>query len=274
MATYSQDLRQRVLDAVEHNEGSLRQIARRFVVSLSFVVRLLQLHRRTGSLDPKPPAGGRPAALGPDDLERLKGVGSPAARRDSQGIASAARPLVQPHSHLARPGEVAALAQEEGPSRRLAGPTGLPGETAGLLRGIGRARPATAGLYRRERGQYVDGADLRPCPGRRAGLRDRPGPLGYDDADLRLAVVRSDGGAGLRGGHGHGELRELCGAGPGPGVAPRRCGDLGRSPVGSPMPDAAVRGDSPDPPDWRDVIAPTTEGGSLSGITYIIKTYV
>src|SRR5881227_3924580 len=72
MATYSHDLRQRVLDAVERNEGSLRQIARRFVVSLSFVVRLLQLYRRTGSLDPKPPAGGHPAALGPDERERLQ----------------------------------------------------------------------------------------------------------------------------------------------------------------------------------------------------------
>jgi transposase len=72
MATYSQDLRQRIIDCVERNEGSLRQIARRFLVSLSFVVRLLQLYRRTGSLDPKPPAGGHPAALGPDDLERLQ----------------------------------------------------------------------------------------------------------------------------------------------------------------------------------------------------------
>jgi transposase len=72
MATYSQDLRQRVIDCVERKEGSLRQIAQRFVVSLSFVVRLLQLQRRTGSLDPKPPAGGRHPALGPEDLERLK----------------------------------------------------------------------------------------------------------------------------------------------------------------------------------------------------------
>src|SRR5205807_7016829 len=72
MATYSQDLRQRVLDAVERHEGSWRQIARRFVVSLSFVVRLLQLHRRTGALDPKPPGGGHPPALGPDDWERLR----------------------------------------------------------------------------------------------------------------------------------------------------------------------------------------------------------
>jgi len=72
MAAYSQDLRQRILDAIERKEGSLRQIARRFVVSLSFIVRLLQLHRRTGSIDPKPPGGGHPAALGPDDLERLR----------------------------------------------------------------------------------------------------------------------------------------------------------------------------------------------------------
>ncbi len=72
MATDSQDLRQRVIACVERNEGSLRQIARRFVVSLSFVVRLLQLYRRTGSLDPKAPAGGHPAAPGPDDLERLQ----------------------------------------------------------------------------------------------------------------------------------------------------------------------------------------------------------
>lgn len=72
MAAYSQDLRQRIIDCIDQKEGSLRQIAQRFVVSLSFVVRLLQLYRRTGSLDPKPPAGGHPAALGPDDLERLK----------------------------------------------------------------------------------------------------------------------------------------------------------------------------------------------------------
>ena len=72
MTAYSQDLRQRVLDAVERKEGSLRQIACRFVVSLSFIVRLLQLHRCTGSIDPKPAGGGHPAALGPGDLERLK----------------------------------------------------------------------------------------------------------------------------------------------------------------------------------------------------------
>jgi transposase len=72
MLPYSHDLRQRVLDAAERHEGSLRQIARRFVVSLSFVVRLLRTHRRTGSIDPKPHCGGHPPALGPEDLERLR----------------------------------------------------------------------------------------------------------------------------------------------------------------------------------------------------------
>src|SRR3954463_1638332 len=72
MPAYSPDLRQRVLDAVERQEGSIRQIARRFVVSLSFVVRLLQTYRRTGSIRPKPHGGGHPAALTPEDLERLR----------------------------------------------------------------------------------------------------------------------------------------------------------------------------------------------------------
>lgn len=74
MRVYSQDLRQRVVDAVERRDGSIRQIAERFAVSLSFVVRLLQLKRRTGSVQPKPPGGGRRPALGPDDLARLKAL--------------------------------------------------------------------------------------------------------------------------------------------------------------------------------------------------------
>jgi len=72
MTAYSQDLRKRILDTVQRGEGSLRQIARRFLVSVSFVTRLLRLHRSTGSLEPKPHGGGNPAALGPEDLERLR----------------------------------------------------------------------------------------------------------------------------------------------------------------------------------------------------------
>jgi transposase len=72
MRPYSQDLRKRILDTVQRGDGSLRQIARRFLVSVSFVTRLLRTHRSTGSLEPKPHGGGNPAALGPEDLERLR----------------------------------------------------------------------------------------------------------------------------------------------------------------------------------------------------------
>jgi transposase len=72
MTPYSQDLRQRVLDTVGRGEGSSRQIARRFLVSVSFVTRLLNRYRGTGSLEPKPHGGGHPPSLGPEDRERLR----------------------------------------------------------------------------------------------------------------------------------------------------------------------------------------------------------
>src|SRR3954447_16065947 len=72
MTAYSQDLRQRILDTVQRGEGSLRQIARRFLVSISFVTRLLRLHRSTGSLEPRPHGGGEPAVHGQEDVERLR----------------------------------------------------------------------------------------------------------------------------------------------------------------------------------------------------------
>ena len=74
MTPYSQDLRQRILETVRRGDGSLRQIARRFLVSVSFVTRLLRTHRRSGSLQPQPHGGGHPAALAPEDLERLREV--------------------------------------------------------------------------------------------------------------------------------------------------------------------------------------------------------
>ena len=43
----------------------MRQIAKRFLVSLSFVIRLLRHYRTTGSLDPNPHGGRTAAALGP-----------------------------------------------------------------------------------------------------------------------------------------------------------------------------------------------------------------
>jgi transposase len=71
MGPYSKDLRERVAAAVDHGEGSQREIARRFCVSLTFVFRLLRRRREAGTLDPKPHGGCPPPALGPDEPQRL-----------------------------------------------------------------------------------------------------------------------------------------------------------------------------------------------------------
>lgn len=72
MRPYSQDLRDRILKTVASGEGSLRQIAQRFFVNVSTIVRLLKQYRQTGSAEPRSHNGGRRPALGPDDLERLR----------------------------------------------------------------------------------------------------------------------------------------------------------------------------------------------------------
>jgi transposase len=63
MRAYSNDLRERIVAAVERGEHSLRQLALLFSVSLSCIVRLLQLQRRTGSVQPKPHGGVPPRKL-------------------------------------------------------------------------------------------------------------------------------------------------------------------------------------------------------------------
>jgi transposase len=72
MTPYSEDLRQRIVETASRGDGTLSQIAERFLVSVSFVTRLLQLHRTTGSVEPRPHGGGHPAVLTPEDLQRLR----------------------------------------------------------------------------------------------------------------------------------------------------------------------------------------------------------
>ncbi len=71
MGPYSKDLRERVAAAVDRGEGSQREIARRFRVSLTFVFRLLRRRRDADTLAPKPHGGCPPPALRPDDMQRL-----------------------------------------------------------------------------------------------------------------------------------------------------------------------------------------------------------
>ena len=65
MGPYSTDFRLKVVRASERGEGSQRQLARVFGVSLGFIQGLLQRYRRTGSVQPQPHGGGNPSKIGP-----------------------------------------------------------------------------------------------------------------------------------------------------------------------------------------------------------------
>jgi transposase len=71
MRAYSNDLRERLVAAVERGEQSFRQIAHLFAVSLSCLVRLMQRHRRIGTVAPKPHAGGPTPQLDDQAQARL-----------------------------------------------------------------------------------------------------------------------------------------------------------------------------------------------------------
>jgi putative transposase len=69
MKAYSIDLRQKIVEAYNNQEGSQRQLAKRFRVSLSFVHSLLQRYRQVGTVEPKIHGGGNPPKLSPEQLE-------------------------------------------------------------------------------------------------------------------------------------------------------------------------------------------------------------
>jgi transposase len=68
MKAYSTDLRQKIIDAYSRQEGSQRQLAKRFGVSLSFVQDLLRRYRKEGTIEPKPHAGGQCSKLSREQI--------------------------------------------------------------------------------------------------------------------------------------------------------------------------------------------------------------
>src|SRR6516162_3968913 len=72
MRALSQDLRERIIAAVDRQDGSRRQIAQRFCVDVSTITRLLQLRRQTDSLQPRPRGDDHRATLDTAALERLR----------------------------------------------------------------------------------------------------------------------------------------------------------------------------------------------------------
>jgi transposase len=72
MAAYSVDLRQKILSAWQNKEGTQRDLAKRFKVSLSFIRDFLRRYRETHELTAKPQGGDRRSKLKSEEQELLK----------------------------------------------------------------------------------------------------------------------------------------------------------------------------------------------------------
>lgn len=71
MNTYPIELRQRIVDAVDSNVGTKKEIAETFSVSVSWIRKLLQRRRETGSIEPLPRTQGRKPAFRDHQLQEL-----------------------------------------------------------------------------------------------------------------------------------------------------------------------------------------------------------
>ena len=71
MKAYSTDLRQKIVEVYENERISQRQLARRFQVAPSFIVKLLKQYRETGELAPKT-SPGRPRELDEAQMQTVQ----------------------------------------------------------------------------------------------------------------------------------------------------------------------------------------------------------
>ena len=72
MRTLSLDLRERILAAYDHDEGTRAEVAHRFRVSLGMVKKLLQQRRRTGDIAPRHHYAGRKPMIVEAHRSRLR----------------------------------------------------------------------------------------------------------------------------------------------------------------------------------------------------------
>lgn len=100
---YSMDLRKRVIEACDRGE-TIAQVAQRFAVSPSFVNKLQQRRRKSGTLEPKPHGGGRQPLLFLEHDEMLRTLlAAQAARYHPGGIAGQAGAESSPFHALVSP---------------------------------------------------------------------------------------------------------------------------------------------------------------------------
>lgn len=137
MRPYSRDLRLRIVHAYEHREGSMRQLAARFRVSLSCVRDLLTRYRSTGDVAPKPHGGGSPGKLGAAGRDALRALvqATPDATLHELGtqLATTRQVTVSPAT-LSRALTTLGLPRKKNVSRRRASATGGPTATGHVPR--------------------------------------------------------------------------------------------------------------------------------------------
>ena len=179
MTPYSQDLRQRILDTVQRGDGTVapdrspvpgQRLLRHPAVATP------PQHRLARAQAPRRRQPGRAHAGGPGAAPRADPT---AARCHARGVPPAARRLVQPHDHLARPAASwGCRARRRSPAPQEQDRPEVQEQRREFCEELAGDRPATAGLRGRVRGQHGDDPDSRPCPRGAAGLHRHPRPTG------------------------------------------------------------------------------------------------
>ena len=100
MKALASDLRERIVQACERGDATQQEIANRFFVGTATVERLLRLKRETGSLAPKPHAGGIAPCLCESDranlLEAFKNDPDLTQQQIADRFSAQGRPMTQP----------------------------------------------------------------------------------------------------------------------------------------------------------------------------------
>src|SRR5262249_30664460 len=189
----------------------------------------------TGSIEPRPHGGGTSPALGPEDRDRLREL---IRQQPDATLEECRRHLGASCSTMT----ISRALSELGLPRKKKVPRAAEQDSPEVQERRREFREVMAG-WDPQRLIYVDecGANTamtrtygRAPAGQRGGT-DTPGGWGAITLTCGLPPSRVAAGAGLPRGHQTGRVRDLRGGGPGPGVEPRRCGDLGQyqaAPVG------------------------------------------
>jgi transposase len=115
MSSYSLDLRQRIVDAYRKGDGSVRELAQRFVVAPNTVENYLRLERETGSVAPRPHRGGPAPKLDEAGVQQVRTL---LEEKNDQTLAELTEQLADRHQVRVSPSTVWRAVQGLGITRK------------------------------------------------------------------------------------------------------------------------------------------------------------